>query len=82
MQDFSYFLQSIRLATPLLTSHYVCDWKSSHHSSGRENIRYKASNLIRCKMKKLGDRYNQLDTKAVRSPDNEERLSRFSENSQ
>ncbi|WP_414518275.1 hypothetical protein [Nostoc sp. PCC 9305] len=27
-------------------------------------------------------RYNSLDTKAVRSPHNKERLSRFSENSQ
>ena len=26
-------------------------------------------------MKKLGDRYNHLDTKAALSPDNEERLS-------
>jgi hypothetical protein len=33
-------------------------------------------------MKKLSDRYNHLDTKAVASPHNEERLSRFSKNSQ
>ncbi|MEA5623586.1 hypothetical protein [Nostoc sp. UHCC 0251] len=63
-------------------SHYVCAWKSSHHSSDRENIRYKGSNLIRYEMKKLGDRYNHLDTKAVLSAHNEERLSVFSENSQ
>ncbi|QFS42869.1 hypothetical protein [Nostoc sphaeroides] len=56
---------------------YVCDWKSSHHSSDRENICSEASSLIRCKMKKLGDRYNHLDTKPVQSPDNKERLSRL-----
>ena len=33
-------------------------------------------------MKKLGDRSNHLDTKAVLSHDNKERLSRFSKNSQ